>query len=444
LLATIFYGGNNILHDYFNRWNVALAINPSSPYDVPLETPVRKRRRRKTAIRQTGSGRPVVLQVLPRLVSGGVERGTLEIARALKTAGGTPIVASGGGPMVRDLRRAGIMHIELPLFSKNPFVMWKNIRQLEKIIIENGVDIVHARSRAPAWSAWAAARRTDCRFVTTFHAAYKFSSKKIFFAAKKFYNAVMARGDRVIAISHFIAEYIHEFYQVAPDRVRLIPRGVDINDFHPDRVGPGRTAVLRRAWQVNDARPIIMMPGRISRWKGQRELIEAIAMIGRNDISVLIVGGVDGKDRYQAELVETVARHQLESVVKFVGRCDDMPAAYSVADIIVSASYDPEGFGRVVVEAMAMEKPVIVADHGASPELVQPGETGWIVPPRDVEALSACLIDALNMAPAKRAEMGQRAQRRVHADFTLDLMCQRTLAVYDELLAPRLIMTLSE
>ena len=418
-----------------------MTVNPALSSDVPPVAAPRKARhagtRRKTAkaIRQTGSGRPVVLQVLPRLISGGVERGTLEIARALRMAGGTPIVASGGGPMVQDLRRAGITHIELPLYSKNPLVIWRNIGRLAAIIRTHQVDIIHARSRAPAWSAWLAARRTGCGFVTTFHAAYKFSS-----AAKRFYNAVMARGDRVIAISHFIADYIHQNYPVAPDCVRLIPRGVDLADFHPDRVGPARIQGLMREWGVRPGKPIIMMPGRISRWKGQRELIEAIAMMGRQDLSVLIVGGVDGKNRYQAELVETVARHNLGKVVKFVGRCDDMPAAYCVADIVVSASYDPEGFGRVVVEAMAMEKPVIVANHGASPELVQQGETGWIVPPRDVEALADAITHALGLAPEQRAEMGRRAQRRVVADFTRDLMCHRTLAVYDELLTPRLMM----
>lgn len=406
----------------------------------PIGNPTRRmrktRRSGKSILRPVhSSGRPVVLQVLPRLVSGGVERGTLEMARALRTAGGTPIVASGGGPLVQELRRAGITHIELPLYSKNPFVILMNIFRLRKIVTLFDVDIIHARSRAPAWSAYAAARQTGCAFVTTVHAAYKFKGR-----LKRWYNSVMTKGDRVIVISQFIADYALRSYAPDHERMRLIPRGVDLAEFHPDRVGPARTQKLITAWGLPAGRPVIMMPGRISRWKGQRELIEAIARLGRQDIVVVMVGGSDGRDHYLAGLQELARDRGLEKIIHFAGRCDDMPAALMLADIVVSASYDPEGFGRVVVEAMAMAKPVIVADHGASPELVRPGENGWIVPPRDIDALTRTLADALNMTPTDRLRLGREGQNRVMADFTRDLMCQRTMAVYDELLTARLMM----
>lgn len=407
-------------------------------FDLPPITdppaPPRRRRGKKAIAPKTNSGRPVVLQVLPRLVSGGVERGTIEIARAIKMAGGTPLVASGGGPMERDLRRAGITHITLPLYSKNPWTIWQNIGLLKTLITSHDVDIIHARSRAPAWSALAAARQTGCHFVTTVHAAYKFSSE-----IKKFYNSSMVRGDRVIAISSFIERYITEHYDLDPELIRLVPRGVDLTEFHPERIGPARTQALYHQWQIPAGRPVIMMPGRISRWKGQRELIEAIAMMNRRDFVVLIVGGVHGKDHYQAELETLVTQHNLGAVVRFVGRCEDMPAALMLADIVVSTSYDPEGFGRVVAEAMAMAKPVIVADHGAVPELVQHMETGWIIPPRDQAGLADAIQTMLTMPAAQRADLGCRAQAHITTHFSRDLMCQRTMAVYDELLAMRLM-----
>jgi glycosyltransferase involved in cell wall biosynthesis len=377
-------------------------------------------------------GRPVVLQVLPALVTGGAERGAIDVAAALHQAGGTPLVASAGGPMARELERWRIPHFTLPLDSKNPLVMLRNVDRLSRIIREHDVDIVHTRSRAPAWSALGAARRTGVPFMTTFHAPYNFSGK-----LKRFYNSVMARGDRVIAISEFIRDHILTNYEIDPARIRVIHRGIDINNFSPDHVSPERVIQLAKAWRLPDDHQVIMLPGRLTRWKGQTVLIDALAKLGRRDVLCLMVGSDQGRTGYRQELEEQTKRLGLESVVRLVDHCNDMPAAYMLADVVVSASSDPEAFGRVIVEAQAMGRPVIVTNHGAVRETVIAGETAWAVPPNDADALAEALADALSLDAGQRAILGERAMAYVNARFTRDRMCADTLAVYGELLAEK-------
>jgi glycosyltransferase involved in cell wall biosynthesis len=381
---------------------------------------------------KAAQGRPVVLQVLPALVTGGAERGAIDVAAALHQAGGTPLVASAGGPMARELERWRIPHFTLPLDSKNPLVMRRNVDRLSRIIREHNVDIVHARSRAPAWSALGAARRTGVPFMTTFHARYNFSGK-----LKRFYNSVMAKGDRVIAISEFIRDHILASYEIDPARIRVIHRGIDINNFSPDRVSPERVIQLAKAWRLPDDHQVIMLPGRLTRWKGQSVLIDALAKLGRRDVLCLMVGSDQGRTGYRQELEEQTKRLGLESVVRLVDHCNDMPAAYMLADVVVSASSDPEAFGRVIVEAQAMGRPVIVTNHGAVRETVIAGETAWAVPPNDADALAEALADALGLDADQRAILSERAMNYVNARFTRDRMCSDTLAVYDELLAEK-------
>ncbi|MBL8670712.1 MAG: glycosyltransferase family 4 protein [Alphaproteobacteria bacterium] len=376
---------------------------------------------------------PVILQVLPALVTGGVERGTIEVAEAVVRAGGKAIVASSGGPMVRELARIGAEHVELPLQRKNLLTIRRNAGRLERLIRERGVDLIHARSRAPAWSALWAARRTGIPFVTTFHGTYSGAGNPL----KRWYNRVMTRGDRVIAISAFIGEHVTQRYRVEPERLRVIPRGVDLRLFDPQRTPAARVVDLTQKWRVPDGMPVVMLPGRLTGWKGQEILIEAVALLGRTDIRCTLLGPDQGRAAYRERLEALIKRRKLQSVVHIVDDCRDMPAAYMLADVVVSASTEPEGFGRVMAEAQAMGKPVIATDHGGAREIIVPGETGWLVPPRDKTALAAALGEALTLTSEERASLSRRAIANVRANFTRELMCERTLAVYQELLGDR-------
>jgi glycosyltransferase involved in cell wall biosynthesis len=373
---------------------------------------------------------PVILQVLPSLVTGGVERGTVDVAAAIAEAGGVPLVASSGGPMIRELDRAKARHFELPLASKNPFVMRDNIERLVKVIEENKVDIVHARSRAPAWSAMIAAERCRVHFVTTFHGTYNLG----WLGLKRAYNRVMTRGERVIAISDFIRRHIEEVYHIDPARIRVVPRGIDTVRFDPTRVSAERIIQLAQKWRLADGQRVIMLPGRLTRWKGQEVLIEALAMMGRRDVRCILVGSEQGRTGYVKELHALAAKHGLQQVVHVAGECNDMPAAYMLSDLVVSASTDPEAFGRVIAEGQAMGRPVIATDHGAGRETVIEGKTGLLVPPGDPMALAAAMDRVLVMNAAERDAMANAGMAHVRAHFTRELMCQRTLAVYEELL----------
>jgi glycosyltransferase involved in cell wall biosynthesis len=374
--------------------------------------------------------RPVILQVLPSLVTGGVERGTVDMAASLQEAGWLPLVASNGGPMVRELDRLGVQHIVLPLHSKNPLVIRANIARLEAIIRVNKVDIVHARSRAPAWSAFYAAQNTKVHFVTTFHGTYNRGP----FGLKIPYNAVMTRGERVIAISNFIADHMQTTYHTSPDIIRVVHRGIDIDRFDPNKVSQERIIQLANRWRLPDGYAVVMLPGRLTRWKGQEVLIDALAMLGRRDIRCLLVGSDQGRTAYHDELQAMAKRRDLSDIVHIVGECNDMPAAYMLTDVVVSASTDPEAFGRVIVEAQAMGRPVVATDNGAGRENVLDGQTGLLVPPRDPAALALAIDRVLAIGPAERAERAALAIDFVRRNFTRHLMGERTLAVYRELL----------
>jgi glycosyltransferase involved in cell wall biosynthesis len=374
---------------------------------------------------------PAVLQVLPSLTTGGVERGTVDIAAALTGAGLRAIVVSAGGPMEHDIERVGGEHITLPVDSKNPLVIRKNIAALAKVIRSRRIGLVHARSRAPAWSARSAAQRCGVPFMTTFHGTYNFNNP-----AKKAYNAIMAKGERVIAISEFIGRHIVENYDTPEGRVRVIPRGIDIDTFNPDAVSPERMIQLSQSWRLPDDAPVIMLPGRLTRWKGQSVLIEAARRLGRADVRVLLVGDDQGRTGYRDELEAQIARIGAEGIIHLTGPCRDMSAAYMLANVVVSTSTDPEAFGRVAAEAHAMGRPVIASDHGGARETVISGETGWLVPPGDADALAQALRTALTMTSEDRDTVAQRAIAHVRKNFTKQKMCAATLDIYAELLGP--------
>lgn len=376
-----------------------------------------------------GGGKPVILQVIPTLVTGGAERGCIDMAAAIQRAGGTAIVVSAGGPMARELERYGARHIQLPVQSKNPLTIRRNAARLTEIIRTQGVDLIHARSRAPAWSAFWAARRTGIPLVTTFHAPYNFQGR-----LKKWYNGVMARGDRVIAVSRFVYDHVAQNYGVGDDRLRLIHRGVDIDIMAPDKVTQARLATLIHQWRLPEDQRIVLLPGRLTRWKGQGVLIDAIARLGRRDVRAVLVGDDQGRNEYRTELENHISRLNLGGQVTIAGHCNDMAAAYMLADVVVSASIEPEAFGRIIAEAQAMGRPVIVSDLGAVKETVINGETGLVVPPGDPDALAQAIRAALDLDPLQRQAVGLDGMRHVRSHFTKTGMCAATLEVYAELL----------
>jgi len=369
-----------------------------------------------------------VLQVLPRLVVGGAERGTVDMAAAIQAAGGIALVASQGGPMVHELERAKAKHIKLPLASKNPITIWRNARRLARVIRQYNVDIIHARSRAPAWSALWAARRTGIRFVTTYHDTYSAVS-----AWKKRYNSVMAQGDRVIAISYFVADHVRAAYGLGEDVLRVIPRGIELTKFDPARVPAERKVKLAHDWNLPDDQPIVLMPARLSRKKGHKLLIEALAKLGRTDIRCLMVGDDGRETTYRRELITLIHVRGLDSVVRLLPHTQDLAVAYSLADVVVAPSIKAEGFGRVPVEAQAMGRPVIASDLGGFRETIVDGVTGLLFPPGDADSLASAIAGALALDDAQRTALAADAMANIQATFTRERMCAATLDVYREL-----------
>ncbi len=371
-----------------------------------------------------------VLQVIPQMESGGVERGTLEITEAITREGGRAIVATAGGKLLRRITNAGGEVIAMNVDTKNPLNIWQNARLFARLIRGLGIDIVHARSRAPAWSAYWATQRTGAHFITTYHGAYNED-----FPFKRRYNAVMAKGQPVIAVSNFIHNLIIKRHNLSPDQIVTIPRGADINVFSEETVGNERAVKLADRWGLlDDPRPVIMLPARLTRWKGAEDMIDAAvrlrAMRG-NDFLVLLVGE-DSSRGFEAVLRKRIDKLGVGDVVHLGGHCSDMAAAYKLSSVVVSASIEPEAFGRVVVEAQSMGRPVIATDHGGARETVSHGESGWLYPPGDIARLTIELNKALNLDPSERAHMGMAARARIHSRYTVSAMQRATLSVYEE------------
>ena len=372
----------------------------------------------------------VILQVLPALGTGGVERGTIEMTEAIAGCGGIALVASAGGAQEPLIRRAGGRHITLPLDTKNPWAIWRNAAKLATLIRAEGVSIVHARSRGPAWSAKLACRRTGAHFMTTHHGTY---SENLPF--KRRYNAVMASGERVIAASRFIAGLIEQRYGTDPRHIRIIPRGVDTAIFDPDVVSPARIARLATSWRLPDGVTTVLLPGRLREWKGQSVLLDAIARMTRKDVCCVLVGGGDA--RITSRLIRQAERLGISDRIRLVGNSDDMPAVLMLADVVIHASTAPEAFGRVVIEAQAMGRLVIASDLGGPVETVEDGVTGWRVPPGDADALAITIDYALSLPQADRLGMEEAARASVLRSYTKQAMQEATLDVYEELLAGR-------
>jgi glycosyltransferase involved in cell wall biosynthesis len=383
-----------------------------------------------------------ILQIVPELEAGGAERTTVDVAAGLAQVGARALVATEGGRLVGELQAKGGTWVPFPAASKNPFSMLINVRRLARICYDEKVAIVHARSRAPAWVALGAARSLDLPFVTTYHGSYAGRS-----SVKVLYNSVMARGDAVIANSHYTADLIRSLHPQAGERIRVIHRGTDFAVFSPAAVAPERVENLRKVWGVAPHERVVLLAARLTGWKGQKVLIEAAAKLrdaGFADIGFVLAGDPQGRESYVRELDALIASRKLKGVVRRVGHCTDMPAAFLAAAVVTVPSTEPEAFGRSAVEAQSMGTPVVVSDLGAVPETVlsPPSvaaheRTGWRVPPGDADALAAALGEALALGATARAGLGARARGHVERHFSLERMISSTLDVYTALLEGR-------
>lgn len=381
-----------------------------------------------------------VLQVVPALDEGGAERTTVEIARAIIGAGGRALVASSGGRLVDEIKKAGGGFFEMPAHSKNPVSIMANRGRLIDLIKRERVDIVHARSRAPAWSALFAARASRVPLVTTYHGAYRAQSP-----LKKIYNSSMVRGDLVIANSEFTAAAIRSSYPKVKN-MRVIPRGADLEEFNPLGIWESRISRLRNCWGLSGPPGglILLLPGRLTDWKGHRLAIDAVAGLVKGTAAasgvsppfqLIFAGDEEGRGKFARDLMRRVGELGLQEMVRWVGHCDDMPAAYLLADIILSPATRPEAFGRIAVEAGAMERVVIAADHGGARETVIDRETGFLAQPGSVESLASAILSASALGDSGRRAMGARARQWVARRFSTDAMTRATIEGYQDLLS---------
>ncbi len=384
--------------------------------------------------------RLTVLQVVPAMGAGGVEQSTVDIVQALVSEGHRALVATKGGFRTGEIEAAGGEVVLMDMATKHPYsILAANVMRLAHLIDEQDVDVVHARSRAPAWSARIAARLMGRRFVTTYHGTYNARG-----ALKRFYNSVMAKGDAVIANSQFIAKHILRQHRLPLDAIDIIPRGIDMTRFDPACVPALQAQALRGVWLGTDApgnRHVILMPGRLTHWKGQTVFLDALGHLVKmgehtDDWCAVLMGDAQGRKDYADGLKAQARDLGIADKVVFQGHVQNMPAAYRAADLVVSPAIDPEAFGRVAVEAQAMERPIIAADHGGTRETVidmQEGPedaTGWRVAPGDPRALAQALNAALDLGESAREAMGKRGRAYVGGIYTLDAMQKRTLSVY--------------
>lgn len=388
------------------------------------------------AKRKPKSQQQTVLQVIPALEIGGAERGTIDVAAALVKAGWRALVISEGGRMVPDLEAVGAEHIVKPMASKNPLQMAMNVRTLRQIIENEQVDIVHARSRAPAWSAWFAAAKTGIPFVTTYQSIYSEN-----FPLKRYYNSVMARGELTIANSEYTARLIRRRHGDVVTRIEVVHRGVDLKVFSDKSVTAGRREKIARDWQLERSLKTLMLPARLARRKGHGLLIAALAKLNLSGLPPFVcifAGDTKGREHVVERLKQQSGRHGLpEGLIRYPGHCDDMAAAYQAVDIVLMPSTVPEAFGRVAAEAQAMGKPVIVTDIGAvgetvraQPDVDESEVTGWRVAPDDPDVLAAVIVQALQMSDGETAGISKRAVEFIKQNYSVDKMTSATLQLY--------------
>ena len=380
-------------------------------------------------LKQRHGDAPTIVQILPAMVRGGVERGTVEMADAIQKHGGRAVVISHGGPMVRHLDRLGATHHQLDVHTKNPF-RWPQVRrQLKAILSRENADLVHIRSRVPAWIALPAAAALGIATVSTVHGRFVAMS-----AFKRIYNRKLLKTDHVIAISNYVKDLITSQYVGVEDRLTVVHRGVDIDLFNPGNVNQTRIVNFVEGLVIPEDVPVIMLPARATMWKGHRILLQALAKIKDRPFICLMIGAGDGKPAFVSELVRLGQQLGLEGRFRLTPLVDDMPAALMVADVVAMPSITPEPFGRVALEAQAMGRPVVAFDHGGATESIRHGETGWLAIPGDADSLAAALQAALDLGPRKRKMLAATARQHIEANFSTETMCRQTIKIYRRVL----------
>ncbi|MDC1025338.1 glycosyltransferase family 4 protein [Candidatus Pelagibacter sp.] len=377
-----------------------------------------------------------VLQVIPKLGYGGAETGCYDIAHYLPENNCESYIVTSGGELLKFVDKRKVKIIKLPVHSKNPLIIFINFLALIFIILINNISIVHARSRAPAWSCLMAAKITGRKFVTTFHGTYNFNSK-----IKKFYNSVMVRSDLIIAGSNFIFFHIKENYTKylnSKKKLLVIFRGINLDYFDPTTKLDSDEKKLLKKWEIEKDKKIILLPGRLTGWKGQEVFMEAINLVnielGYEAFYAVILGSDQGRDLYKKKLIRLTEQYRLINQVKFIDHCKDMALAYKVSDIVVSASIEPEAFGRVAVEAQSMEKPIIASNIGGSNETVIDEKTGFLFESNNAKSLSQKILKILSMDEASLNSIGREGRKNIIQKFNVEKMCFSTYSEYKRIL----------
>ena len=377
-----------------------------------------------------------VLQVIPKLGYGGAETGCYDIAHYLPENDCGSFIVTSGGELLKFIDKKKVKIIKLPVHSKNPLIIFINFLALVAIILVKNISIVHARSRAPAWSCLLAAKITGRKFVTTFHGTYNFNNK-----IKKFYNSVMVRSDLIIAGSNFIFSHIKDNYTKylnAKKKLLVIFRGINVDYFDPTTKLDSDEKKLLKKWQIEKDKKIILLPGRLTGWKGQEVFIEAINLVnielGYEAFYAVILGSDQGRDLYKKKLIRITEQHRLNNQVKFIDHCNDMALAYKVSDIVISASIEPEAFGRVAVEAQSMEEAIIASDIGGSNETIIDEKTGFLFESNNAKSLSKKILKVLSMDETLLQLIGKEGRKNIIQKFNVEKMCFSTYSEYKRIL----------
>ena len=378
-----------------------------------------------------------VLQVIPRLGYGGAETGCYDLAHFLPEQGCKSFIITSGGELLKFINKQKVKVFRLPVQSKNPFLILFNSIIIFFIILIYNINIVHARSRAPAWSCYLAAKLSFRRFVTTFHGTYNFSNR-----IKKFYNSIMVRSDLVIAGSNFIFSHINEnytnFFLKNNRKLLVIFRGINTNYFNSQKILPIKLDKFAKQNNIDRNKFIILLPGRLTYWKGQKIFIEAIKLISeKNDIpsfEAIILGSDQGRNVYRKQLLDLTQQHRLNKVIKFIDHCEDMPVAYGIANIACSCSSEPEAFGRISVEAQSMQVPIIASDIGGSTETIINDKTGFLFKNKDPNSLAELIVSVMQKDYNSLKSIGIEGRKNVLKKFDVDKMCQTTFTEYKKLI----------